>query len=672
MRRHVLRKAPSLFTILLALGAGTPLFSAGIDIQHVAEIGSADDHLSGLASNFTVFNNELYFATAGRNGYTLSKTDGASVTKLAFDFHGFPAEAREYGGDLYLFELGGSHRLLKTDGESVTDLGVQHWTSNMIEYNGELYFGAVGANGNELYKTDGQALVEFDINPDGDSIPRGFREFQGELYFGAVGPNGHELYKTDGSSVTEFDINPTGDSTPWLGAGIEYQGSLYFNASGPNGNELFRTDGVSVVEAADINLAGDSTPQGMTVFQGEMFFSARGPNGIELFKTNGNTVTEFDINPAGDSIPYAHNEFRGELYITASDASGFRLFKTDGKVMTPLDIYPYPGEGHFAAFKEQLYYVSNNGTSGWELSKTDGTSVTTFDINPTGDSYPNSPWEFDGELYFRATGADEKRVLMRTDGTTLAAVEESLPFRFFSDVIEFQGHLLFVAKQSCRGRELYTTDGVTVTDIANINPFGDSNPEAFTLVGDELFFRATGPEGQSLYRMILVEDHSENQREQPRCDYPLSPLPGGAIGDDRVSVVYDPNTGELAVDTPEGRELTSLSVTSWANVFTREPAQHVTGIFDIDSDETIFKAVFGGSFQSISFGNVAQTGLSEEFLLNDLIISGSMAGGGGLGFVDLAYAHNGHISVPEPSTIFLVVISLVGLFWPCPGMVTVR
>ncbi len=57
---------------------------------------------------------------------------------------------------------------------------------------------------------------------------------------------------------------------------------------------------------------------------------------------------------------------------------------------------------------------------------------------------------------------------------------------------------------------------------------------------------------------------------------------------------------------------------------------------------------------SLSFGLVAQTGLSEEFVANDLTVVGSLAGGGDLGAVDLIY-------VPEPSTLVLLTLGLLGL-----------
>ena len=128
--------------------------------------------------------------------------------------------------------------------------------------------------------------------------------------------------------------------------------------------------------------------------------------------------------------------------------------------------------------------------------------------------------------------------------------------------------------------------------------------------------------------------------------------PNGEVGDGQTSVVYNAGTGELAVDAPAGIELTSINIDSAAGIFTGESAQSLGGSFDNDADGNIFKATFGSSFGSLSFGNVAQAGLSQEFVLNDLSVVGSLAGGGDLGNVDLIY-------VPEPSTIGMLVFGML-------------
>jgi hypothetical protein len=132
--------------------------------------------------------------------------------------------------------------------------------------------------------------------------------------------------------------------------------------------------------------------------------------------------------------------------------------------------------------------------------------------------------------------------------------------------------------------------------------------------------------------------------------------PGGQESDAQTSVGYNPGTGEVFVNAPAGVALTSINIDSAGSIFTGDAAQNLGGSFDNDADNNIFKATFGGSFGSITFGNVAQTGLSEDFVLNDLTVVGSLDGGGALGDVDLIY-------VPEPSAIGLMLVGFAVLLW---------
>jgi hypothetical protein len=127
----------------------------------------------------------------------------------------------------------------------------------------------------------------------------------------------------------------------------------------------------------------------------------------------------------------------------------------------------------------------------------------------------------------------------------------------------------------------------------------------------------------------------------------------GVRGDGQTSIVYNAGTGEVAVDAPAGTQLTSVNIDSAGRIFTGAPAQNLGGSFDNDADGNIFKATFGSSFGSLSFGNVAQAGLSQAFVLGDLTVVGSLAGGGALGNVDLIY-------IPEPSAGLLAVLAALG------------
>ena len=135
--------------------------------------------------------------------------------------------------------------------------------------------------------------------------------------------------------------------------------------------------------------------------------------------------------------------------------------------------------------------------------------------------------------------------------------------------------------------------------------------------------------------------------------------PDGQNADGQTSVVYDATSGQLAVDAPVGTELTSINIDSAAGIFTGSAAESLGGSFDNDADGNIFKATFGSSFGSVSFGNVAQTGLSKDFVLGDLSVVGSLSGGGDLGNVDLIY-------IPEPGSLVLMLVGIVGLVGVTP------
>ena len=129
---------------------------------------------------------------------------------------------------------------------------------------------------------------------------------------------------------------------------------------------------------------------------------------------------------------------------------------------------------------------------------------------------------------------------------------------------------------------------------------------------------------------------------------------GGTKGDGQTSLVYNAGTGELSVDAPAGKELTSINITSAGNKFIGDKPAALDGAFDNFAADNVFKATFGGSFGSISFSNVLPSGLSETDVAADLSAVGSLAGGGDLGEVDLVY-------IPEPSTLIITALATLGM-----------
>jgi hypothetical protein len=139
---------------------------------------------------------------------------------------------------------------------------------------------------------------------------------------------------------------------------------------------------------------------------------------------------------------------------------------------------------------------------------------------------------------------------------------------------------------------------------------------------------------------------------------PLNALePSASTLAEPVSIVYRAATGDVELNAA-GRSLSSIHLASASGIFTGAAPQNLGGAFDVDSDAGIFKATFGSSFGSLTFGTIAEPGLSEKFLLGDLTASGSLLGGGSLGAVELIY-------VPEPSpAVLLGLAALVVAFFP--------
>ena len=130
---------------------------------------------------------------------------------------------------------------------------------------------------------------------------------------------------------------------------------------------------------------------------------------------------------------------------------------------------------------------------------------------------------------------------------------------------------------------------------------------------------------------------------------------GGISGDGQTSLVYDVSNGELSVDAPAGQELTSINITSAGGKFLGDKPPVLDGAFDNFAADNVFKATFGGSFGSISFGTVLPSGLTEVEVSSDLSAVGSLAGGGDLGDVDLIY-------IPEPAGCLLLLIGVATMF----------
>ena len=132
-----------------------------------------------------------------------------------------------------------------------------------------------------------------------------------------------------------------------------------------------------------------------------------------------------------------------------------------------------------------------------------------------------------------------------------------------------------------------------------------------------------------------------------------------ASGDGQTSIVDNAATGDVARDIPAPTQWTSTDTHGATGIFTNHSAQNLGEPSYHDADNNLLKATTGSSFGTLSFGNVAQIGLAEAFLPNDLTIVGPLADGRTLGDVGLIY-----VPVPEPSSMAILAIG-VGIAFAC-------
>ena len=401
---------------------------------------------SGSGNSFTynsvvkILNNELFFIYNN----SLWKSDGTEI--------GTVVVKSDIGIAKTLFILNNKVLVIAYNSSTYeqiiwisdgTDVGTTSFNPNYIEFahNSEynlvgnnLYFqGSTGAEGYELWKTDGTENGTFlvkDIHPEfDDNNIEGIVGLNDKAIFTASDSNwlGKELWISDGTengTTLLKDINKTGNRSSNPQNYFQFNDKTLFTAdNGENGKELWVLESGVATMLKDINVGTKySNPSNFILFNNEVYFSASSKEkGKELWKTDGTeagTVLVKDINPNEKDGLSSGNfvELNSKMYFFANDGtSGLELWESDGsesgtKIVLNLNglatnsIY---NSNELVVFNNELFFVANDGTNGAELFKSDGTEAGTVlvkDINTSGNSnikYLNVH-PYTNKLYFSA------------------------------------------------------------------------------------------------------------------------------------------------------------------------------------------------------------------------------------------------------------------------------
>ncbi|MEO8602008.1 MAG: ELWxxDGT repeat protein [bacterium] len=504
----------------------------------------------------------LFTASDSTDGRELWRTDGSAAgTVRVADLNPGPGDSQPQQltrvGDRVYFTTGnGNGRLFQlwiTDGTTAGTVPVAGADSNDLSASPQwltavgdtLYFASGDVeSGKELWAVNaaGAARPVVDLLPGAEgSAPRGLVAHDGLVCFFAAGPDGRDLWCSDGTAagthgvetgaVQPGDLISVGDllffSTReqfprtevhpgrdlWRSDGtqagtvrlstlysddpgghyatlVDLQGRLLFAVNGgftPYGNRLGYSDG-TIAGTGSLPTAAATA---LRVLGDTAYFAGSSDLGSEPWRTDGTsdgTRLLRDIATGADAYPQQLTAYGRELLFTARDDESSRaLWRSDGTAEGTSRVLTGPIGALFV--DREAIYVTDDGFAA-PLVHYDGSSTTPLvDLSSDGAILGAHA----GQLLLRVGDGTHDTALWRSDGTpqgTVALGGGSSPAGF-----AVLGDQIFFAATGAQGRELWRTNGAPAgtTIVADINPGpADSNPYGIVASGGRLFFSAIG------------------------------------------------------------------------------------------------------------------------------------------------------------------------------------
>ncbi|WP_182867705.1 ELWxxDGT repeat protein [Stieleria mannarensis] len=553
----------------------------------VKEIRPGGPHSHSLAQQLTAFGNHIYFGASDFfRGFDVWRTDG---TDAGTEFVGVQTTAS-----------------ISSEPKHLTRVG------------SKLFFVAKSPEvGEELWVSDGNAFdtrVVKDINPAFvGNVPQGAAvsdlvEFNGLLYFAAFDGAESRLWKTDGSTegTTYATLGIGGDPIPGPNAPsdlIKIGDTLFFTADEPgSGREVWAlqaaTGQATLLKDIDPTADLSSQPLELTPYGDRLYFSAYSPEtGRELWSSDGTpegTVLRADLYP-GSAFPFSSHPEQlvvsgDKLFFLAEDPDhGVELWVIDSESDDP-----------------RLVADLDEGTnSSWITSLTpfDDGVVFRRDDNfngVVGTNIGNELWISDG------SAAGTRPVVDLETGT-----DGSRCFGDYLDngIIEFADQIVFRANDLEHGCELFISDGTAAgTDLLE-DLFGDSpivigeegrssDPDDFYVIGDALYFQATDQNGRDLWRLDL-----DGTLQRATFDYDLNSRPAELT-------IAGSNLFMIGNDGVQGREIFQL------------PLEHplTPAVMEVLAKDIAYEDWVAGqtvSFSDLGYGQVSTVEFTVDTVFGD-------------------------------------------------------
>ena len=245
-----------------------------------------------------------------------------------------------------------------------------------------------------------------------------------------------------------------------------------------NNGPTWKTFKQSAVAENMYNIAtgsSSSSPQGFIEYNSKIYFRANDG-------TKGNEMWEYD--PASDASSTNPKRI-SDIRSGSGDGVGY------------LNSWSFES---WAVYKNKLYFLGNDGSYGDEVYSYDGSSFTRVSDIYSG-SNSSSPKHFtvyNDKLYFFGYNSDYGNELFVYDGSNVSIVKDLASgstggVNAYSGMEVYKDKLYFQGYASGTGYELYSYDGTNIALVKDIiSGTSGSSPQYFTVVGDILYFAASG------------------------------------------------------------------------------------------------------------------------------------------------------------------------------------
>ena len=479
---------------------------------NVTQISSTNPSGGDAATVLGISGSNVYFSAADSSGYThLYLYNGSSVSKLS-------QPSNNVAGDdnIGTPTIGGNNAYFTT---------LTSYSIDSENFSGPYYDSLWGQLNNiereHIFSFDGTHFqqVSNTTNTNGGNdfasyIASNLTPLNGNLYFTAVNALGQEnVYMYNGSTASQITAT-------------NFQNILYLTPFGTNlcfvgvassKSHIYCYNGTSVTQISNTSSGGSDHPQNLTVSGSNLYFVGANSTGDEhIYVYNGSTVTQISNTSSGG------NDYPGDLtlsgsgfYFGAEDSGGYsHLYFYNGTSVLQVSSTSGPGNSDlnqsggfilgyansyyslFTPTSSGIYFSAHNSSGDDHIYFYNGTTVAQVSNTSGGGNDGPSNLTLNGStLYFTANDSGGTQHLYYYNGSTVKQITNASTDS--PSALDFDGpNLFFINNDANSNQHLYKYDGTSVSQISNTSGGGNDSPILEAVINSIVYFQANDASGK--------------------------------------------------------------------------------------------------------------------------------------------------------------------------------